>query len=57
MRKHARVSRKGKTVTARLALRLDHSLAGATLSADMQATDTRGRRQLERDAGTIRVVD
>jgi hypothetical protein len=57
MRKHARLSHEGKTVTARLALRLDASLAGTTLSAEVQATDTRGRRQIERDAGTIRVAD
>jgi hypothetical protein len=53
----SRLSHKGKTVTARLALRLDKSLAGKTLSAEVQATDTRGRRQLEGDAGTIRVAD
>ena len=27
-----------------------------TLTAEVQATDTRGRRQLEPDAGTIRVA-
>ncbi len=57
MRKRTRLSHKGTTVTARLALRLDASLAGKTLSAEVQATDTRGRRQIERDAGTIRVAD
>jgi hypothetical protein len=55
VRKHTRLTRKGTTVTARLALRLDDSLAGRTLTADVQATDTRGRRQLERKAGSIRV--
>jgi hypothetical protein len=38
-------------------LRLDKSPAGKTLSAEVQATDTRGRGQLEGDAGTIRVMD
>jgi hypothetical protein len=45
-----------KTVTARLAVRLDQSLAGQSLTAEVEATDTRGRRQLERDAETIRVA-
>jgi Ca2+-binding RTX toxin-like protein len=56
VRRQSRLTRKGKTVTARLALRLDDSLAGQTLTADVEATDTRGRRQLERDAGTVRVT-
>jgi Ca2+-binding RTX toxin-like protein len=55
-RKHTRLTRKAKTVTARLAFRLDQGLAGQTLTAEVQATDTRGRRQLERDAATIRVA-
>ncbi len=56
MRKRTRLTRKGKTVTARLALRLDESLAGQTLKAEVEATDTRGRRQLESDAATVRVA-
>jgi hypothetical protein len=56
VRKRTRLTRKGKTVTARLALRLDHSLAGQTLKAAVEATDTRGRRQLEVDAATVRVA-
>jgi hypothetical protein len=56
VRKHSRLTRKGKTVTARLALRLDRSLAGKTLTAEVEATDTRRRRQLERDAATVRVA-
>jgi hypothetical protein len=56
VRKHTRLARKGKTVTARLALRLDESLAGQTLKAEVEATDTRGRRQLERDAAIVRVA-
>jgi hypothetical protein len=51
-----RIVTRGKTVTARLALRLDESLAGQTLRAEVEATDRRGRRQLERDAGTVRVA-
>ena len=56
MRKHSRLAGKGKAVTARLALRLHDRLAGRTLTADVQATDTRGRRQLERNAGSLRVA-
>lgn len=56
MRTRTRLTHKGKTVTARLALRLDKSLAGQTLKAEVEATDRRGRRQLERDAGTVRVA-
>jgi hypothetical protein len=56
VRKHTRLTRKGKTVTARLALRLDDSLAGQKLTAEVEAVDVRGRRQLERDAGTVRVA-
>jgi hypothetical protein len=51
-----RIAAKGKTVTARLAVRLDGSVAGATLKAEVEATDRRGRRQLERNAATIRVA-
>ena len=56
VRKHTRLSHRGKTVTARLALRLDRTLAGQSLTAEVEATDTRGRRQLESDAGTVRVA-
>jgi hypothetical protein len=55
VRKHTRLTHKGKTVTARLAVRLDDSMAGEELTTDVEATDTRGRRQLERKAGSIRV--
>jgi hypothetical protein len=55
VRRASRLSRDGRTVTARLALRLDPSLAGRTLTADVEATDRRGGRQLERGAATIRV--
>ena len=56
MRKRTRLTRKGKTVTARLAVRLHKSLAGQSLKAEVEATDTRGRRQLQRDAGSVRVA-
>jgi hypothetical protein len=56
VRKRTRLTRNGNTVTARLALRLDHSLAGQTLKAAVEATDTRGRRQLEVDAATVSVA-
>ncbi len=56
MRSRTRLTRKGKTVAARLAVRLDESLAGQTLNADVEATDRRGGRQLERNAGTVRVA-
>jgi hypothetical protein len=56
VRRASRLRRDGKAVTARLALRLDPSLAGRTLGADVEATDRRGGRQLERDAATIRVA-
>ena len=55
-RRASRLRRDGKTVTARLAIRLDESLAGHTLKADVEATDRRGARQLERNAATVRVT-
>jgi hypothetical protein len=42
------LTRRDRTVTARLALRLDPRLAGARLSLDVEAADRRGRRQVER---------
>jgi hypothetical protein len=42
-------------VTAKLALRLPRSLAGADLRIDVRATDRHGHQQLERDAGVIHV--
>ena len=53
--KRARILTEGKTVTAKLAIRLDDSLAGQTLKAEVEATDRRGARQIERDAATVRV--
>jgi hypothetical protein len=56
LRKRSRLSREGKTVIARLAVRLDERLAGQTLQVDVEATDARGARQLEPDAGTVRIA-
>jgi Ca2+-binding RTX toxin-like protein len=56
VRRASRVTHRGRRASARLALRLDPSLAGARLRIEVEATDTRGRRQLERRAGTIRVA-
>jgi Ca2+-binding RTX toxin-like protein len=55
--KRSRLTRKGMTITARLAVRFDESLAGQTLTVEVEASDTRGARQLERDAGTVRVAE
>ena len=52
-----RLTTKGKLVRARLALQLDQSLAGRILKAEVEATDKRGQRQLERGAGTIRIAE
>lgn len=57
VRKASRLTAKGKRVSARLAIRPDRSLAGQTLKVEVEATDVRGRRQLEREAGTIRVAN
>ncbi|MGH2823497.1 MAG: hypothetical protein ACRDLY_10835, partial [Thermoleophilaceae bacterium] len=55
LRRSSRITRKGKTVSARLALRLDRSLAGRRLRVEVEAVDGRGTRQLERNAGSIHV--
>jgi hypothetical protein len=52
----SRVAHQGRTVTAKLALRLSKSLAGRYLRIAVQATDRHGHKQLEPDAGTIRVA-
>ena len=56
VRRATRLTHEGKAVTARLAFRLDESLAGQMLKAEVDATDRRGRRQLVRDAATVRVA-
>ncbi len=52
----SRLTTEGKTVTARLAVRLDEELAGQTLRAEVEATDKRGARQLSSDAATVVVA-
>lgn len=52
---NAKVTRSGKTVGARLALRIDGAYAGQRLRIDVAATDRKGRQQLERNAGSITV--
>jgi RTX calcium-binding nonapeptide repeat (4 copies) len=54
--RRSRFVRKGKTVSARLWLRVDRSLAGRRLRLEVEAVDARGARQLERRAGAIRVA-
>jgi hypothetical protein len=56
VRRDTRIRRKGKTVTARLAVRLDRSLAGRRLRVEVEAIDIRGARQLLRRAGAIRIT-
>jgi hypothetical protein len=56
LRRSTRLVHKGTTVSARLALRLDRSLAGRRLRVEVEAVDARGARQLERHAGSIRVA-
>ncbi len=53
----SRVERAGKTVRAKLGVELDASLAGRRLTIDVEASDVRGRRQIERDAGALRVAE
>jgi hypothetical protein len=52
----SRLTRRGKTVTARLALRLGRSLVGRRLRLEVQAVDTGGARQVEARAGFVRVA-
>lgn len=56
VRRASRITRRGKTASARLALRLDRSLAGRRLGIEVEAVDARGARQLERSAGSMRVA-
>ncbi|HZO60159.1 MAG TPA: calcium-binding protein [Solirubrobacterales bacterium] len=53
VRKHTRLTRKGKTVNAHLALRLDPGLAGRTLGLAVTADDVHGARQVVSRAATI----
>jgi hypothetical protein len=56
LRRPSRLTHRGATVSARLALRLDRSLAGRRLRVDVEAVDAHGARQVERHAGSIRVA-
>ena len=56
VRRPTRIARRGKTVSARLALRLNRSLAGRQLRVEIEAIDVRGARQLEARAGSIHVT-
>ena len=50
-----RIAHHGKTVTAKLGLKVAKSLKGHTLSIDIAATDRDGKRQVEPAARSIRV--
>ena len=50
-----KIGHHGKTVTAKLGLRLAESLKGQTLSVDIAATDRKGHRQLQTAARSIRL--
>jgi len=52
----SRVTHRGKTVTARLAVRLARSLAGTRLRVAVQVTDRHDHTQLEPGAGAIRIL-
>ena len=52
----SQLSHRGKWVTANLVVRLPKSLSGQTLSMDVTAVDAKGHKQVERDAGTIRLA-
>jgi hypothetical protein len=52
----SKVAHKGKTVTARLKLRLPAKLVGAPLTVDVAATDAKGHRQIEAAAAVIDVT-
>jgi hypothetical protein len=52
----ARVTHTTKTMITRLAMKFPRSLAGASLRLAVEATDLHGHKQLERDAGRIRVA-
>ena len=42
------LTREGKTVSAKLALKVDKAFAGRKLAFEVEATDVDGRRQVER---------
>jgi hypothetical protein len=54
--RRSKVAHRGKTVTARLELRPSQKLAGRTVHLAVQATDARGRTQIEPLAGQLTVA-
>ncbi|HEX5782331.1 MAG TPA: calcium-binding protein [Solirubrobacteraceae bacterium] len=52
-----KLARKGKKVSAKLALRIAPKLADSTLTADVVATDVKGAKQVSRAAATVQVSD
>ena len=56
VRRGSTISHEGKTVTAKLAVRVPKALAGQQLRVDVRATDGKGRTQLEPGAGLLRVA-
>jgi RTX calcium-binding nonapeptide repeat (4 copies) len=52
-----KVARKGKKVSAKLALRIAPKLADSTLTADVVAIDVKGAKQVSRAAATLQVSD
>jgi hypothetical protein len=55
VRRASSVAHRGKSVIARLAVRLPKTMAGQRLRVDVEATDRDGRHQLERGAGLIKI--
>lgn len=52
----SRMTRRGATVSVRMPVRFDEALAGESLRMQVEARDTAGRRQLVRQAGTVKVA-
>jgi hypothetical protein len=46
----------GRTARAKLRVRTDGAPAGQLLHLDVIATDNKGRRQIERHAGSLQVI-
>jgi hypothetical protein len=53
--KDSRLTHGGKTVSARLGLRLPKALAGHQLDVGVWAKDAAGHKQVEANVGTVRV--
>jgi len=50
------VVRRGRTAKARLGMKIDPSLSDARLRVEIEGVDTNGARQVETDAGSIRIA-